>query len=270
MPPLIYGTAWKKDRTTDLVVQAVRAGFRGIDTACQPKHYSEHLVGEALQRLSAEGVAREALYVQTKFTSIGGHDHRVPYNKQAPIAMQVEQSFAASRRNLGTDYVDALVLHTPLETFSKTLEAWRAMEQVYRQGGARRLGISNCYDVRTFHALCEAAQVPPTVLQNRFYRETGFDTELRTVCRQRGIHYQSFWTLTANPDMLKSAAVSAASRRLGLTPAQVLFHFLVFCEGLNPLTGTCSAEHMRQDLSAVSGGVLLTAQEEGHIRALLR
>lgn len=51
----MYGTAWKKERTSDLVVQAVRAGFRGIDTACQPKHYREDLVGEALLRLEKEG-----------------------------------------------------------------------------------------------------------------------------------------------------------------------------------------------------------------------
>ena len=41
MPRLIYGTAWKKEATTPLVVTAVLAGFRGIDTACQPKHYHE-------------------------------------------------------------------------------------------------------------------------------------------------------------------------------------------------------------------------------------
>ena len=51
MPRLIYGTAWKKKRTAELVVKAVEAGFRGIDTACQPKHYSESLVGKALQDL---------------------------------------------------------------------------------------------------------------------------------------------------------------------------------------------------------------------------
>ena len=39
--PIIYGTAWKKERTAELVVAAVLAGFRGIDTACQPKHYQE-------------------------------------------------------------------------------------------------------------------------------------------------------------------------------------------------------------------------------------
>ena len=57
MPPLIYGTAWKKENTATLVEQALRSGFRGIDTACQPRHYEEALVGEALERLQAEETA---------------------------------------------------------------------------------------------------------------------------------------------------------------------------------------------------------------------
>ena len=60
MPRIIYGTAWKKDRTADLVVKAVLAGFRGIDTACQPKHYDEALVGAALNRLKDHGIERDA------------------------------------------------------------------------------------------------------------------------------------------------------------------------------------------------------------------
>ena len=55
MPPIMYGTAWKKERTAELVVQAVREGFRGIDTACQPKHYFEPGVGAALRTLEQEG-----------------------------------------------------------------------------------------------------------------------------------------------------------------------------------------------------------------------
>lgn len=49
--PFFVGTAWKKEKTTELVTKAVLTGFRGIDTACQPKHYSEALVGKALQDL---------------------------------------------------------------------------------------------------------------------------------------------------------------------------------------------------------------------------
>ena len=72
MPPIMYGTAWKKDRTEDLVLQAVRLGFRGIDTACQPKHYYEPGVGAALRRLEQEGVGRDSLFIQTKYTPIRG------------------------------------------------------------------------------------------------------------------------------------------------------------------------------------------------------
>ena len=57
MPCIIYGTAWKKERTADLVSKALQAGFRGIDTACQPKHYDERLVGVALQRMKDQGRA---------------------------------------------------------------------------------------------------------------------------------------------------------------------------------------------------------------------
>ncbi|HLD22435.1 MAG TPA: hypothetical protein VJA83_00735, partial [Sulfuricurvum sp.] len=58
IPPLIYGTAWKKEQTVNLVEMAIRSGFRGIDTACQPKHYHEAGVGEALMRLKSLGIER--------------------------------------------------------------------------------------------------------------------------------------------------------------------------------------------------------------------
>lgn len=50
VPAVFYGTAWKKDKTADLVELALRTGFRGIDTACQPKHYNEPGVGEGIAR----------------------------------------------------------------------------------------------------------------------------------------------------------------------------------------------------------------------------
>jgi hypothetical protein len=60
----IYGTAWKKDQTKALVKQALSAGFLKIDTAAQPKHYQEELVGEAIRETIKEGIVRrEDLYV---------------------------------------------------------------------------------------------------------------------------------------------------------------------------------------------------------------
>jgi diketogulonate reductase-like aldo/keto reductase len=63
-PVFIYGTAWKKDRTKDLVKEALSAGFRKIDTAAQPRHYQEHLVGEGIRESIKEGiVTRKNLHV---------------------------------------------------------------------------------------------------------------------------------------------------------------------------------------------------------------
>jgi diketogulonate reductase-like aldo/keto reductase len=63
-PPFIYGTAWKKDRTKTLVIEAVKAGFTAFDTAAQPKHYEEELVGNALRAVLTEGsLTREQIYV---------------------------------------------------------------------------------------------------------------------------------------------------------------------------------------------------------------
>ena len=68
----------------ELVVKAVEAGFRGIDTACQPKHYSEPLVGKALEHLQDKGYKRENLFVQTKFTPLKGQDpNNIPYDEHA-------------------------------------------------------------------------------------------------------------------------------------------------------------------------------------------
>src|SRR5712692_9682321 len=95
-PSFIYGTAWKKDATAELVQAAVSAGFRSIDTANQPRHYEEPLVGEALEALAAGGIGRDALFVQTKFTPANGQDHRVPYDPEADLTAQVHQSLESS------------------------------------------------------------------------------------------------------------------------------------------------------------------------------
>src|SRR5580698_381847 len=108
-PRILYGTAWKKDDTESLVRSALLQGFRGIDTACQPKHYNEAGVGAAVASFLGE-VTRADLYLQTKFTSLSGQDPaRIPYDPRAPLADQVRQSFAVSLKNLRTDYLDCLV-----------------------------------------------------------------------------------------------------------------------------------------------------------------
>lgn len=252
MPVLIYGTAWKKERTRELVEMAVRSGFRGIDTACQPKHYHEAGVGEALERLAAWGIGREELFVQTKFTPLAGQDpQKIPYDPTQPLNVQVAQSFAASQRNLKTEYVDSLVLHSPLFPYAHLAQVWGAMEEVYHSGGARQLGISNCYDLELLQKLYKESGVKPAIIQNRFYDQSGYDRELRGWCDEVGIFYQSFWSLTANPHILKSREFFALTQEYDKTEAQILYRYLVHV-GITPLIGSTSPQHIQEDLDIFS------------------
>ncbi|HEX6994306.1 MAG TPA: aldo/keto reductase [Gammaproteobacteria bacterium] len=249
-PPILYGTAWKQERTQPLVERAIELGFRGVDTAAQPKHYDEAAVGRAIAALIARGVvARDALYVQTKFTPYPGQDPlRVPYDPKAPLAAQVAQSFASSLENLQTDYVDSLVLHSPMRDAESLAEVWTAMEAIAEEGAARQLGISNCYSLAYLEHLWSTAKIKPAVVQNRFYAATGYDVDVRSFCAEHGMVYQSFWTLTANAELLASPELLRPAARLGRTPAQILFRYLAH-EGVVPLTGTQSEAHMREDLA---------------------
>jgi len=249
MPWIIYGTAWKKERTADLVVKAVQTGFKGIDTACQPKHYQETLVGAALQKLETVGIERETLFIQTKFTPIDGQDPgKVPYDKYAPIESQVAQSFEVSTNNLQTQYVDSLVLHSPLSPHRLLMRTWSAMEAIHEAGGARQLGISNCYSSKVLAQLYADATVKPAVVQNRFYQQTGYDRKLRNWCAKHGLIYQSFWTLTANPHIVNSNIIRNIAQKYGKTAVQTFFRYLNQF-GIVPLTGTSSEQHMQEDLT---------------------
>jgi diketogulonate reductase-like aldo/keto reductase len=247
-PEILYGTAWKGPDTADLVGLALRQGFRGIDTACQPRHYNEPGVGEGIAQLAGT-LRREELYLQTKYTPASGQDRAsIPYDPAATLPEQVQQSCAASLRNLRTDYLDALLMHSPLPTLGQTLEAWGAMESLVDAGIVRQLGISNCYQLELLEELHRVARIKPAVLQNRFHADTDYDKDLRACCSQAGIIYQSFWTLTANRHLLESRRLRQAAANHGCEPPQVLFRYLTQ-RGVVPLTGTRSPEHMRQDLA---------------------
>ncbi|HHD78985.1 MAG TPA: aldo/keto reductase [Epsilonproteobacteria bacterium] len=251
MPKIIYGTAWKKEKTTELVVQAVKEGFSAIDTACQPKHYAEALVGEALRELDCMGIKRDTLFIQTKFTPLSGQaPNAIPYDEHASLKEQVFQSFQTSKKNLQTRYIDAWLLHSPLFPFKELMTAWHAMEERYLRQEVLQLGISNCYDLNLLKRLYEEADVKPSIVQNRFYRESDYDSELRAWCKTHQIRYQSFWSLTANPNLLGSRTIIKLAQKYDKNEAQILFAYLV-SQGIAPLSGTTSQVHMREDLEAV-------------------
>lgn len=256
-PALTYGTAWKKDQTKPLVKEALKQGFRRVDTAAQPKHYQEHLVGEALREAFTEGiVSREDVYVQTKYTTPAGQDlSNIVYDPNAPLEEQLHTSVASSLKNLrpeqdetAASYLDCLLLHSPLPTIEKTLQAWRVLE-TYVPHQIKALGISNV-TLPVVREIYNTSTIKPSVVQNRFYPQTRYDGPLRTFCKEHGIAYQSFWILTGNPKLLRSQPVAelAQAARISLPTA---LYALVLDLGVEVLNGTTSLGHMQEDLLGI-------------------
>src|SRR5947209_5226479 len=164
VPRFLYGTAWKEDQTRRLTELALRQGFRGVDTANQRRHYHEAAVGQAVAAaLAGDLVARDDLFLQTKFTFRPGQDERLPYDPQAPVSVQVEQSFASSLEHLGVAMIDSYLLHGPTRRAGLAAadwEAWRAMEALHDAGRARLLGVSN-FTLEQLERLCQGARVRP-------------------------------------------------------------------------------------------------------------
>ena len=267
IPSLMYGTAWKKEATTELVQLAVASGFTAIDTANQLIHYQEALVGEALQALAKKGIKRDSLFLQTKFTSVDGQGGRTPYDPSADLTTQVSQSFDSSLNHLGTDYVDSYVLHAPFQRRglgTADWEVWTAMEGLYRGGKTKMIGVSNITGAQLAQ-LCEQANVKPMVVQNRCFAALGWDKAVREICRTNGIVYQGFSLLTANREVLGDPEIHAIATRINATVAQVTFRFAMLI-GMLPLTGTTNQQHMKEDLQA--GQFTLTDEEVQRIETI--
>ena len=267
IPSLMYGTAWKKEATTELVQLAMASGFTAIDTANQLIHYEEALVGEALQALAKKGIERDSLFLQTKFTSVDGQGRRAPYDPSADLTTQVRQSFDSSLNHLGTDYVDSYVLHAPFQRRglgTADWEVWTAMEGLYRGGKSKMIGVSNITGAQLAQ-LCEQANVKPMVVQNRCFAALGWDKAVREICRTNGIVYQGFSLLTANREVLGDPEIHAIATRINATVAQVIFRFAMLI-GMLPLIGTTNQQHMKEDLQA--GQFTLTDEEVQRIETI--
>jgi hypothetical protein len=166
MPGMIYGTAWKGLDTERLTYAAIQAGFRAVDTGSVGDHYDEQAVGRAIRSALADGfVKREELYIQTKFTwyeaGKQGRPNVWPYDPQAPLSEQIQQSVESSLCRLepgvrgaggdesgidGEAYLDCLILHSPSPdgSLTKTYQALKLLDS-YTPHPIRTIGISNIH-----------------------------------------------------------------------------------------------------------------------------
>ena len=233
----MYGTAWKEDKTENLVSLAIKTGFRAIDTANQRKHYFEEAVGHALKRAFDEGYKREDFFIQTKFTSIDGQDHRLPYDENAPVKTQVRQSFESSLKHLNLEHIDSYVIHGPTTHPSLAqadFDIYEEMEAIQREGKFGYLGLSNV-NIKQLKLFYDTAEIKPSFVQNRCYAHLGWDQQVRAFCQENKIIYQGFSLLTANRPVLQH--ISQFAESMGKSPSQIIFKFSQQI-GMFPLTGT--------------------------------
>ena len=145
MPILGYGVYQVTPKECErCVLDAISVGYRSIDTA--QAYYNEEGVGNAVRKC---GVPREELFITTKvWISNGGYE-------------KAKVSIDESLRKLQSDYVDLLLIHQPFNDYYGT---YRAMEEAYKDGKARAIGVSNFYPDR-FIDLAEFCEIKPAVNQ---------------------------------------------------------------------------------------------------------
>ena len=250
IPRFFYGTAWKEERTEQLTLQALEAGFTAIDTANQRRHYYEEAVGRGLQTFLERGTKkREDLFIQTKYTYARGQDHRKPYDEKATFTEQVRQSIKSSFEHLGTDYLDSFLLHGPFGNgvSENDLEVWSAMEELLKEGKTKLIGVSN-FEISQLKTFYKSVTIKPSFVQNRCYANMGWDKEVREFCIENKIFYQGFSLLTANRNEIMSPSVQALAAKYKKTIPQIIFRFSQQI-GIIPLTGTSNTENMKSDLA---------------------
>jgi diketogulonate reductase-like aldo/keto reductase len=130
-------------------------------------------------------------------------------------------------QHLGVDYIDSYVLHAPYSRRGLSAadwEVWAAMEELYRSGRTKMIGVSNI-TASQLQQLCEQARMRPMMVQNRCFAASAWDKEVREICQAYEIIYQGFSLLTANRKVLVDPEVHSIASRLGAGPAQVIFRF---------------------------------------------
>jgi diketogulonate reductase-like aldo/keto reductase len=140
-----------------------------------------------------------------------------------------------------------VLLHSPLNNLPDTLSAWKTLESYVSGGQIRNLGISNT-PLPILKVLWDNVNVKPAVVQNRFCREEGgvYDQEVRRFCRDKGIIYQSFWTLSANPQLLNHTSVQRLAGHCSVSREVAMYALVLGLNGTCILNGT--KNHMVQDV----------------------
>lgn len=181
----------------DMVKSAVEAGYRIFDTA--DDYRGESGIGDAIHELEKEGIAkREDLFIQTKISdnnAWGDEPLRgVYFNPESKVMKRhsceeiVREKVATSLRELQTDYIDSLLIHYPFPGY--TVEVWKAMIELKKEGLVRYIGVSNFHE-RHLDVIINATGVTPEI--NECYASpVGTKQSLVEYCNAHGILFETY------------------------------------------------------------------------------
>ena len=195
------------EQTEDVTRTALEVGYRHVDTA--QMYGNEAGVGRAVR---AAGLARDEVFVTSKLDNP---------NHARDDALR---SFDGTLAGLGFDHVDLFLIHWPLPEVGDFVETWHAMEEIYRSGRARAIGVSN-FAPHHLRRLLAAAEVVPAVNQIEVHPYLVQD-DVRAFGAEHGIVTEA-WAPIARGRVLDDPVITTIAKRLERTPAQVTLRWAI-------------------------------------------
>lgn len=207
MPILGYGVyQTPAEDTQRCVLDAIEIGYRSIDTA--QAYGNEEGVGNAIVKY---GVPREELFITTKvWISNAGYE-------------KAKASIDESLRKLQTAYIDLLLIHQPFNDYYGT---YRAMEEAYKNGKIRAIGVSNFYPDR-FIDICQFVEVPPAInqVETHVFQQ---QKEAREIMKKYGTQIESWGPFAeGRNDFFTNPILNEIGNTHGKSAAQVALRFLI-------------------------------------------
>ena len=245
MPQLGYGVYQvSQEACEQCVLDAVAAGYRSIDTA--QAYGNEEAVGSAIAKC---GVPREELFITTKVWISNAGERKAG------------ESIGQSLAKLRTDYVDLLLVHQPFGDYYGT---YRAMEEAYRAGKARAIGVSNFYPDRLAD-ICLNTEIQPMVnqVETHVYQQ---QTSARACMDRYGVAHESWGPFAeGRKDFFRDPVLTAIGAKYGKSVAQVALRFLIQKDVI-VIPKTTHADRMRENFDVF--GFSLTEEDMSAIAAL--
>ncbi|WP_307197027.1 aldo/keto reductase [Neobacillus niacini] len=185
------------------VKAAIKAGYRSIDTAAL--YQNEESVGQAIKE---SGVPREELFITTK---VWNEDQRND---------SVLEAFETSLQKLGLDYVDLYLIHWPVK--EKYKQSWKVLEQLYKEGRVRAIGVSN-FQIHHLEDLLSVAEIKPMVNQVELHPLLA-QPELRDYCKKQEIQIEA-WAPLGQGRLLEHPVLQEIAAQYNKTTAQVILRW---------------------------------------------